>query len=98
MNNTIPHTIRLQQISNYLESLAPLDYQEGYDNSGLQVGTPNMEVKGVLTTLDVTERVLDEAKENGCNLVVAHHPIIFKGLKQLTGANYVERTVMKALK
>lgn len=81
-----------------LERLAPPRYQESYDNAVLQTGNPTDEVKGVLVTLDCTEQVLDEAIAKGCNLVVAHHPVIFKGLKQLTGRNYVERTIIKAIK
>jgi dinuclear metal center YbgI/SA1388 family protein len=81
-----------------LEQFAPLAYQESYDNCGLLTGSPETEVRSVLITLDVTEEVIDEAIEKGCNLIIAHHPIIFKGLKKLTGSNYVERTVIKALK
>ncbi|TXK45791.1 Nif3-like dinuclear metal center hexameric protein [Pontibacter qinzhouensis] len=81
-----------------LEHLAPPSYQESYDNVGLQTGDRQQPVTGVLVTLDCTEAVLDEAIEKGCNLVVAHHPVIFKGLKQLTGRSYVERTLIKAIK
>jgi dinuclear metal center YbgI/SA1388 family protein len=81
-----------------LEKLAPLAYQESYDNAGLLVGTHETVVQGILFTLDVTEEVVNEAIEKGCNLIVAHHPIIFKGLKKLNGKNYVERTVIKAIK
>ncbi|MCX2739257.1 Nif3-like dinuclear metal center hexameric protein [Pontibacter anaerobius] len=88
---------KMHEVTALLEQLAPLRYQESYDNAGLQTGDANAEVKGVLVTLDCTEAVLDEALENGCNLVVAHHPVIFKGLKQLTGNSYVERTIIKAI-
>lgn len=81
-----------------LERLAPLRYQESYDNAGLQTGNAQAEATGVLVTLDCTEAVLDEALEKGCNLVVAHHPVIFKGLKALTGRSYVERTIIKAIR
>jgi dinuclear metal center YbgI/SA1388 family protein len=81
-----------------LERFAPLAYQESYDNSGLQVGDVNAEVKGILLSLDVTEEILDEAMQRGCNMVVVHHPIIFSGLKRITGRNYVERVVLKAIK
>jgi dinuclear metal center YbgI/SA1388 family protein len=88
----------LSEITNYLETLAPRSYQESYDNSGLITGNPAMEVKGVLVSLDCVEAVIDEAITAGANLVVAHHPIVFKGLKRLTGGNYVERTIIKAIK
>ncbi|MFD2244761.1 Nif3-like dinuclear metal center hexameric protein [Pontibacter ruber] len=81
-----------------LEQLAPLSYQESYDNSGLQTGDRKDEVRGVLVALDCTEAVLDDAIEKGCNLVVAHHPVIFKGIKSLTGRTYVERTIIKAIR
>jgi dinuclear metal center YbgI/SA1388 family protein len=88
----------IKDITNYLESIAPLAYQESYDNAGLIVGNASAEVSGVLVTLDSTEEVIDEAIAKGCNLVIAHHPIVFKGLKKLTGKNYVERTIIKAIK
>ncbi|MCC9138242.1 Nif3-like dinuclear metal center hexameric protein [Pontibacter silvestris] len=95
--NTTKTMATIQDITRLLENLAPLRYQESYDNSGLQTGIATDKVKGVLVTLDCTEAVLDEAIEKGCNLVVAHHPVIFKGLKSLTGRNYVERTIIKAI-
>lgn len=88
----------IKDITDELEKLAPLAYQEGYDNAGLLVGSPGAVVLGILFTLDVTEKVIDEAIEKHCNLIVAHHPIIFKGLKKLNGKNYVERTIIKAIK
>lgn len=88
----------IKDITTYLEGFAPLAYQESYDNAGLIVGDASTEVTGVLVTLDSTEEVIDEAIAKGCNLVVAHHPIIFKGLKKLTGKNYIERTIIKAIK
>ncbi|WP_162053925.1 Nif3-like dinuclear metal center hexameric protein [Pontibacter pamirensis] len=88
---------KIKDITNLLERLAPLRYQESYDNAGLQTGDAQAEVTGVLLTLDCTEAVIDEALKKGCNLIVAHHPVIFKGLKQLTGRNYVERTIIKAI-
>jgi dinuclear metal center YbgI/SA1388 family protein len=88
----------IKEINNHLEQLAPLSYQESYDNAGLIVGNVNTEITGVLICLDSTEEVIDEAIEKGCNLVIAHHPIIFKGLKKLTGKNYIERTIIKAIK
>jgi len=86
------------EVTHFLETLAPLPFQESYDNAGLIVGDPQAEVRGVLTSLDCTEAVIEEAVSKGCNLVVAHHPIVFKGLKKLNGNNYVERTVIRALK
>ena len=89
---------KIREIVNYLENLAPPAYQESYDNSQLLTGNIDWDVKGVLITLDCTENVIEEAISNGANLVVAHHPVIFKGLKKITGSNYVERTVIKAIK
>ena len=81
-----------------LERFAPLPLQDGFDNAGMQVGLTDADCAGALLCLDVTEEVLDEAISLGCNLVVSHHPLIFKGIKSLTGDNYVERCVMKAVK
>ncbi|RFP66711.1 Nif3-like dinuclear metal center hexameric protein [Hymenobacter lapidiphilus] len=81
-----------------LEAAAPLAYQESYDNAGLQCGDPQMEIRGVLISLDCTPAVVYEAIRRGCNVVVAHHPLIFKPLKRLTGANEVEQTLLKAIK
>lgn len=90
--------MKLKEITQYLESLAPLSSQESYDNSGLIVGDANAKITQALICLDSTEEVVDEAIENGCNLIIAHHPIVFKGLKSLTGKNYVERVVLKCIK
>lgn len=89
---------KIKDITNLLESIAPKIYQESYDNSGLLVGDQNTEISKVLVSLDCTEAVVDEAIAKGCNLIVSHHPIVFKGLKKFTGSNYVERTVVKAIK
>ena len=89
---------KIKDIIGYLEGIAPSAYQESYDNAGLITGNPQMDVTGVLITLDSTEAIIDEAIVKQCNLVIAHHPIIFKGLKQLIGKNYVERTIIKAIK
>lgn len=89
---------KIKDIASLLQQLAPLSYQENYDNSGLQTGDPEDEVKGVLVTLDCTLGVLDEALAAGCNLIVAHHPVIFQPLKQLTGRNEVERIIIKAIR
>lgn len=90
--------MKLQSLISYLESIAPPSYQESYDNASLIVGNPAMEIKGVLTCLDSTEAIVEEAIQLGCNVIVAHHPIVFKGLKRFNGNNYVERTVMMAIK
>ncbi len=81
-----------------LEKIAPLQYQESYDNSGLLVGNPKEKFQKALVTLDCTEEVVEEAINESCNLIISHHPIIFKGLKQITGKNYVERVVLSAIK
>jgi dinuclear metal center YbgI/SA1388 family protein len=88
----------VQDVINYLEELSPLAYAEDFDNVGLLVGNKNNMVNGILVTLDTLETVVDEAIDNNCNLIVSFHPIIFKGLKTLTGKSYVERVVMKAIK
>lgn len=87
----------VQDITKILEELAPLAHAEDFDNVGLLVGDPNMPVQGVLVTLDTLENVVDEAISKNCNLIVSFHPIIFSGLKKLTGSTYVERVVMKAI-
>jgi dinuclear metal center YbgI/SA1388 family protein len=88
----------VKDIINAIENFAPPVYQEIYDNSGLQVGNVNGEVKGVLLSLDVTEEVLEEAISRGCNMIVAHHPLLFSGLKRISGRTYIERIVYKAIK
>ncbi|RZK49065.1 MAG: Nif3-like dinuclear metal center hexameric protein [Pedobacter sp.] len=88
----------ISDITKFLEALAPLNYQESYDNSGLIVGRADKEVTGVLLSLDCTEAVVQEALDKGCNLVISHHPIVFKGLKKFNGKNYVERVIMRAIK
>ena len=90
--------MKASEIMAVLESFAPPAYQESYDNSGLQVGDKDTEVTGVLLTLDITEAVLDEALSRGCNMIVAHHPIIFSGLKKLAGQSYVARIVQRAIR
>lgn len=88
----------IKEIMDILEHWAPLAYQESYDNGGLLIGNPSTEVSSALITLDCTEEVIQEAIDKKCQLVIAHHPIIFTGLKKLTGKNYVERTIIKAIK
>ena len=89
---------QLKDIINYLENLAPLSLQESYDNAGLIVGDVNAKITSVLVTLDATEEVVDEAIRKNAQLIVAHHPIVFSGLKKITGKDYVERTLLKAIK
>lgn len=88
----------ISELIAHLEHQAPLATQENYDNSGLICGNPINQIAHVLIALDCTEDIIDEAIAKSCNLVIAHHPIVFKGLKSLTGLNYVERTVIKAIK
>ncbi|MGL4332093.1 MAG: YqfO family protein, partial [Bacteroidales bacterium] len=88
----------IRDIIKVIEDFAPLPLQESYDNSGVQVGDVNSEASAVLIAIDITEELIDEAITKNCNLIVAHHPLIFKGLKCLTGSNYVERCVLKAIK
>jgi len=88
----------VKEITTILEELAPLPQAEDFDNVGLLVGSNNVEVTGVLVTLDTLENVIDEAIAHKCNLVVSFHPIIFNGLKKITGKTYVERTIIKAIK
>ena len=89
--------VKIKDIANALEMFAPLPLQDDFDNAGLQIGLTDAEVAGVLLCLDVTEAVVDEAIASGCNLIISHHPVIFKPLKRITGSNYVERCIMKAL-
>jgi dinuclear metal center YbgI/SA1388 family protein len=90
--------LKVKDITAMLEVVAPLESQESYDNSGLIVGNHDMEVTEVLLSLDCIEETVEEAIQMGANLIIAHHPIVFSGLKQLNGKNYVERTVIKAIK
>jgi len=90
--------MKIKDITRYIETIAPPLYQESYDNASLIVGDPNWECTGALLTLDSLEATIDEALEKNCNLIIAHHPIVFRGLKQLNGRNYVERIVIKAIK
>jgi len=89
---------KIKDIIDSMEEWAPKSYAESYDNPGLIVGNRDAKVNGVLVSLDCTEEVVEEAIAKGCNLIVSHHPIVFKGLKKLTGSNYVERTVIKAIR
>ncbi len=91
-------TTCIKDIITHLEQVAPLAYQEAYDNAGLVVGDADAVVQGVLTCLDVTEAVLEEARQRGCNLIVAHHPLIFRPIKHLTGGGAVERCLLYAIR
>ena len=91
-------TATIKDVIDYLEALAPPSYQEDYDNAGLLTGNAMAPVSGVLVTLDCVEAVVEEAILQRCNLIVAHHPTIFRGLKKITGQTYVERTIIKAIK
>lgn len=90
--------MKINDVIALLEELSPLAYSEGFDNTGLLVGDGNTEVTGILVTLDTLEAVVDEAIKKDCNLIISFHPIVFSGLKKLTGKTYVERTVQKAIK
>ncbi len=90
--------IFIKNITDYLENIAPLSYQESYDNSGLITGSPDMPIKGIMVCLDSTEEVVKNAIDNNCNFIIAHHPIVFSGLKKINGKNYVERAIIAAIK
>lgn len=90
--------MQLHTITPILEALAPLAYAEDFDNVGLLVGNPKQEISGILVCHDALETVVDEAIEKKCNLIVCFHPILFSGLKKITGKTYLERVVMKAIK
>lgn len=89
--------MKIRELTHFLENISPLHYQENYDNAGLLVGNENEDIKNVLLCLDSTEEVVEEAIVKRCNLIIAHHPIIFSGLKKLNGKNYIERAVIKAI-
>ena len=91
-------SVKVKQVLEALERFAPLPLQESWDNAGLQVGLTEAEVSGVLLCLDVTEAIIDEALRRGCNLVVSHHPLLFRGLKQVADMTDVQRTVRKAIR
>ena len=90
--------MKIRQVLEALEQFAPLPLQESWDNAGLQLGLTEADVSGALLCLDVNEQIVDEAIRKGCNLIVSHHPLLFRGLKQISGADYVQRCVIKALK
>lgn len=90
--------MKISEVIKCLEDFAPVSLQEDYDNAGLLIGSANDECTGIITTLDITEEVIAESLLKKCNLIVAHHPIIFKGIKKINGKNYVERSVIAAIK
>jgi dinuclear metal center YbgI/SA1388 family protein len=90
--------MKVSELTGYIESIIPLAIQEDYDNCGLLIGDRQMEVSGVLITLDVTEEIMEEAKRKNCNLVISHHPLIFKGLKKFTGDQFCVPIVIDAIK
>lgn len=90
--------MQIAEIIRFLEQAAPLSLQESYDNAGLITGSPAWDCTGIMVSLDATEEVILEAKSKGCNLLVAHHPIVFSGLKKINGKNYVEKAVISSIK
>lgn len=90
-------SVKIKEVVSALERFAPLPLQADFDNAGLQVGLTEAELSGALLCLDVTEPIVDEAIRLGCNLIVAHHPLIFRKLSCISNQNYVQRTVMKAI-
>lgn len=91
--------MKIREIIDALEDFAPLALQDGFDNAGLQIGLPeDVDAAGVLLSLDVTEQVIDEAINRGCNMVISHHPLLFHPLKSISGKNYVERCIIKAIR
>lgn len=103
MNNSTPliihYMLTVRDISRAIEAVAPLELQESYDNAGLQCGDPRQEVKRVMCCLDITEAVVDEARQQGCQLVVSHHPLIFGGIKRIDPtSDYVSRTLLAAIR
>jgi dinuclear metal center YbgI/SA1388 family protein len=90
--------MKLKEICSYLDSAVPLSFQEGYDNSGLQVGLPEREISSALVTLDVTEEVIDEAIAEKCDMIISHHPLIFSGIKKITCRTFAERILYMAVK
>lgn len=90
--------LKVKEIAAAIEEFAPCRLQESYDNAGLQVGNPEMSVSAALLCLDVTEDIFDEAKKRECNLIISHHPLLFSGLKSVTGRDAIQRIVIRAIK
>ena len=90
--------MKLREIVKVIEDFAPLSFQESYDNAGLITGNPDMNISGALLSIDITEDVISEALRLNCNMIISHHPVIFKGLKKITGKSFVERVIISAIK
>jgi dinuclear metal center YbgI/SA1388 family protein len=90
--------MKIKDITDYIESLVPLELQEDYDNSGLILGSPEMEIRAVLLCLDITKEVLEEAAMKGCNLIISHHPLIFKGIRRITGSDDEQKIIIQAIR
>ena len=90
--------MKVKDITGVLEEFAPLAIQESWDNSGLLIGSPEDDITGVLVGFDCTSELIDEAIERGCNMVVTHHPLIFRGIKKINGEDPVGAAVLKAVK
>ena len=90
--------MKLKELTGFLDSVIPLSFQEDYDNSGLQYGLPETEISSALLTLDVTEEVINEATCTGCNLIISHHPVIFRPVKRISGNTPAEKIILKAIK
>ena len=95
---TYSKSILISEITAVIEEFAPLALQESYDNAGLLIGDKSRSVTGVLVTLDITEAVIDEATRHNCNLIISHHPLIFRGLKKITGQDFIQRSIIKAIR
>jgi dinuclear metal center YbgI/SA1388 family protein len=90
--------MKLAELCSYLDSVVPLSFQEGYDNSGLQVGMPGKEISSGMISFDVTEEVIDEACSAGCDIIISHHPLIFSNIKNIDGRTHIDRILIKAIK
>ncbi len=90
--------IRIKDLIDVLDQIAPFSLQEDYDNSGLQLGDPWKEIHRALVCLDVTPEVVEEAAKTGCDVIISHHPVLFKGIKKLTGGHYTEIVIVEAIK
>ena len=90
--------MKLKDLCSYIDTAVPLSFQEGYDNAGLQIGSPEREISSAMITLDITEEVINEAISYKCDVLVSHHPLIFNPIKSLTGKSFTERILYKAVK
>ncbi len=89
--------MNLKEIVSAVDQFAPFSLQEGYDNSGIQYGDPDKEIHKGLVCVDITEKIVEEAKNTGSDLIISHHPLLFKGMKSITGGHYTQRTLVKAI-